>query len=76
MRITPRIEPTSTGNWVHWCMLSLNDVIRVDGIYCLLFVAIDRSVEPNRTGKRNQVNSTSNRRVELKAKYSLAVRKD
>ena len=52
---------------------SLNVVVRVDGIWS---VAIDRSVEPNRTGKRNQVNSTRNRRVELKVKYSWAVRKD
>jgi len=42
----------------------------------LLSVAIDRSVEPNRTGKRNQVNSTRNRRVELEVKYPWAVRKD
>ena len=34
---------------------SLNVVVRrVDGIGCLLSVAIDRSVEPNRTGKTNQ----------------------
>ena len=36
-------------------MSSLNVVVRVDGICCLLSVAIDLSVEPNRTGKRNQV---------------------
>ena len=51
--------------------LSDNVVVRVDGICCLL-----RSTEPNRTAKRNQVNSTRNRRIELKAKYSWAVRKD
>ena len=44
---------------------SLNVVVRVDGI---LSVAIDRPVEPNRTEKKNQVNSTRNS-VELKAKY-------
>ena len=55
---------------------SLNVVVQVDGICCLLSVAIDRSVEPNRTGKRNKVNSTRNRRVELKVKYSCAVRKN
>ena len=44
-------------------------------VCCLLPVAIDRSVKPS-TGKRNQVNSTRNRRIELKAKYSWAVRKD
>ena len=44
-------------------------------VCCLLPVVINRSVEPN-TGKRNQVNSTRNRRIELKAKYSWAVRKD
>ena len=43
---------------------SLDVVVRVDGICCLLSVAIDRSVEQNKTGKRNQVNSTRNRRVE------------
>ena len=48
----------------------LNVVVRVDGICCLLSVTIDRSVEPNRTGKRNQVNSTRNRRVELKSRMS------
>ena len=53
---------------------SLNVVVRVE--WDLLSVAIDRSVEPNRTGKRNQVNSTRNRPVELKVKYSWAVRKD
>ena len=57
-------------------LLSLNVVVRVDGICCLLSIAIDRSVESNRSGKRNQVNSTRNRRVELKVKYSWAVRKD
>ena len=55
---------------------SLNVVVRVDGICCLLSVVIDRSVEPNRAGRRNPVNSTRNRRVELKVKYSWAVRKD
>ena len=40
---------------------SLNVFVRVDGICCLF-----RSTEPNRTGKRIQVNSTRNRRVELK----------
>ena len=54
-----------------WFVFFLSDdimssvVVRVDGICCLLSVAIDRSVEPNR-----------NHRVELKAKYSRAVRKD
>ena len=50
-------------------MSSLNVVMRVDGICCLL-------QSTNRTGKRNQVNSTRNRCIELKAKYSWAVRKD
>ena len=55
---------------------SLNVVVQVDGICCLLSVVIDQSVELIRTGKRNQVNSTRNCRVELKVKYSWAVRKD
>ena len=42
----------------------------------LLSVVIDRSVGLNRTGKRNQVISTRNCHVELKVKYSWAVRKD
>ena len=51
--------------WINTFLSDDDDVItlcRCASGQDLLSVAIDRSVEPNRTGKRNQVNSTRNHR--------------